>query len=75
LDLRRKKWREAGEDWIKRNFIACTLHQMLLDYQIKEDAIGGACSTYGKDEKWISISVGEPDGQRPIAVDGKIKLH
>jgi hypothetical protein len=25
LDLRGRKWREAGEDWIMRSFITCTL--------------------------------------------------
>jgi hypothetical protein len=26
LDLRGRKWREAGEDCIMRSFITCTLH-------------------------------------------------
>jgi len=30
LDLRRRKWQEAGEDCMMRNFITCTLHQILL---------------------------------------------
>jgi hypothetical protein len=30
LDLRGRKWQEAREDCIMRNFITCTLHQMLL---------------------------------------------
>jgi hypothetical protein len=28
LDLRRGKWREAGEENIMRSFITCTLHKM-----------------------------------------------
>jgi hypothetical protein len=30
LDLRGRKWREAGEDYIMRNFLTCTCHQILL---------------------------------------------
>jgi hypothetical protein len=30
LDLRRRKWREAGEGCTVRSFITCSLHQMLL---------------------------------------------
>jgi len=36
------------------------------DNQIKEDEIGGACSTRGKDEKVCSILVGKPEGKRPL---------
>jgi hypothetical protein len=28
--LKRKKWWEAGEDFIMRSFITCTLHPILL---------------------------------------------
>jgi hypothetical protein len=34
--------------------------------QIKEDDIGGACNTHGKNEKYINILVGKPDGKRPL---------
>jgi len=30
FDLRRRKWQEAGEDYIMRSFITCTLHKILL---------------------------------------------
>jgi hypothetical protein len=30
LDLRGKKWQEAGQDHIMRSFITCTLHQIIL---------------------------------------------
>jgi hypothetical protein len=30
LDLRHRKWREAGEDYIMRSFITCTLLEILL---------------------------------------------
>jgi hypothetical protein len=29
--LRKRKWWEAGEDCIMRNFITCGLHQILLE--------------------------------------------
>jgi hypothetical protein len=34
-----------------RSFITWSLHQM--GDQIKEDEMGGACSMYGKVEKWV----------------------
>jgi len=40
-------------DCIMKNFINCTLHQILLDDQIKEDEMDGACSTHGRYEKCI----------------------
>jgi hypothetical protein len=35
LDLRGRKWREAGEDCILKTFIICTLHQILLRWSNK----------------------------------------
>jgi hypothetical protein len=32
LDLRERKWQEAGEECIMRSFITCTLHQILLGW-------------------------------------------
>jgi hypothetical protein len=34
--------------------------------QIKEDEMDGACSTNGKDEKAYNISVGKPEGKKPL---------
>jgi hypothetical protein len=31
LELRGRKWEEAGEDYIIRSFITCTLDQILLE--------------------------------------------
>jgi hypothetical protein len=42
LDLRGRKWREAGEDYIMRNFITCTLHQILLGW-----------SSQGGQNRWV----------------------
>jgi hypothetical protein len=56
------KWREVGENCIMRNFITCTLHQMLF----KEDEMGRACSTNGEKRNAWRILVGEPEGERPL---------
>jgi hypothetical protein len=34
LDLRGRKWREAGEDCIMRSFVTCTLHHILLSCKV-----------------------------------------
>jgi hypothetical protein len=39
--------------------------------------MGGACSTYGKDVKYIAVLVGKPEGKRPLGrttVDGRMIL-
>jgi hypothetical protein len=33
---------------------------------MKEDEMGGAFSALGRDEKCIKISVGKPEGKRPL---------
>jgi hypothetical protein len=58
-------WWEAGGHCIMRNFVTCMLHQMLLGDQIKEDEMDGACSMYGRGEKY-NILVGKPEGKRPL---------
>jgi len=56
LDLRGRKWREAGEDCTMRSFITCTLHHIYEGDKIKVDEMGRAYSTHGKDEKWVQYS-------------------
>jgi hypothetical protein len=51
MGLRGRKCREAGEDCIMRSFITCTLHQCYNGGLIKNDDLGGACSTHGRLEK------------------------
>jgi hypothetical protein len=63
LDLSGRKWQEAGEDCIMKSFIICMLHKYYSGDQIKEDKIGGRCSTHGRDEKY-NILVGKPEGKR-----------
>jgi len=33
---------------------------------MKEDKVGGACSTHGRDEKAYKIFVGKPEGKIPL---------
>lgn len=48
---------EAGQNWIIRSIVICTLHHILLD-QIKEDEMVRIYSTYHKDKKYIK-SIGQ----------------
>jgi hypothetical protein len=77
LDLRRGKWQEAGEDCIMRSFINFTLHQILLGDRIKEDEIGGACSTHMRGDVpvvfWLEALKGRNHSE-DIVIDGRIIL-
>jgi hypothetical protein len=53
LELRGTKLQETEEDCIVRSFKTCTLHQTLLEDQIREDEMGGECTMYGRDDKCI----------------------
>jgi hypothetical protein len=57
LDLRGRKWREAGEDCIMKSFITSTLNQALLGHQ-NEDEMGRTRSTY-------KLLVEKPERKRP----------
>jgi hypothetical protein len=35
---------------------------------MREDEMGGKCSTHGRDEKWYKILVGKPEGKRPLRI-------
>jgi hypothetical protein len=50
LDLRGRKWQEAGEYCIIKSFTTLNCIRVI---KIKEAEMGGACSTYGRDEKYI----------------------
>jgi hypothetical protein len=56
LNLRGRKWWEAGEDCIMRNFITCMYHQILS---------GGTRRMDDRDEKCIEY-FGKPEGKRPL---------
>jgi hypothetical protein len=50
LDLRERKWEEAGEDRKMRASLTCTFHQTLISDQVKVDRMDGTCSTHGRDK-------------------------
>jgi len=43
----------SGEDYITRSFTICTAHRILFGDQTKKNESGGACSTYGRQERCI----------------------
>jgi hypothetical protein len=45
--------REAGEEFIMRCFITCTIHQILLGGSNQEGERGGLCNTHVTDEECI----------------------
>jgi hypothetical protein len=49
-----------------RSFIICTLHHILLGYQIEEDEMGEACSAHGGDGKAYRILDGNLEGKKPL---------
>jgi hypothetical protein len=46
--------------------IICTVHQILLAYQIKEDKMGEVCSERWTDEKCLQNLVRMPEGKRSL---------
>jgi hypothetical protein len=56
----------SGEDYITRNLMICTRHQILFGNQIEKNEMGGACSTYGEKERGIEDFVGRPEGRQPL---------
>ena len=42
----------SGEDYITRSFMVCTYRKLFRDH-IKKNAMGGACGTFGREERCI----------------------
>jgi hypothetical protein len=59
---------DAGEDYIIRNFITCTLHKSYWVDEIKEDKMGvvGHIAHVGEMRNLCKILVGKPEGKRPL---------
>ena len=53
----------GGEDYILRSLMICTLHKYYLGVQIEKNEIGGACSTYGGEERCIQSVGGKIGGK------------
>ena len=41
------------EEYITKTFMICTPHQILFRWSIKENEMGGACGTYGGQERCV----------------------
>jgi hypothetical protein len=68
------KWQETVEDCMVRNFITCTLHQML----IKSGRWAGHVACIGEMRNAYKILVGKPAGKsysEDLDVDGRIVLE
>jgi hypothetical protein len=61
---------EVGDDCLMRSFITCTLYQMLLGWQVKEDEMGRACST-----KFWFENLKVRDSLWRLGIDGRITLE
>lgn len=53
LAIRVTKWRKTGENCITRSFMIALLSKQYYVDQIKDSEMLGACSTYGKHERFI----------------------
>ena len=51
--LRRTMQQGNGEDYIMRGSVICIPHQILFGWFTQEGEMGGACSTYGREERCI----------------------
>jgi hypothetical protein len=58
LDLRGRDDRKAGEDYILRSFTSPNI--------IKENGMGGVCNRHRNMRNACNISVGKPEGKRPL---------
>jgi hypothetical protein len=67
FERKEMKWREVGENYIIRNFITCTLHNVWLKWprQCGWDDQGGVTRMEEKKNAY-TILLGKPDGKRPL---------
>jgi hypothetical protein len=65
LDLRGRKWQEAGEDCIMRSFITCTLHQNVIRViRSRRLRWEGNVARIGDMRNAYKVIIREPDGKR-----------
>jgi hypothetical protein len=77
LNLKRRKRREAGEDCIMRASQHVRFTKYCSGGQMKEDEMGGKCSTHVRDEKFMELleNLRGRDYSEDLGVDGKIILE
>ena len=46
--------------------MSCNSHRVLIQVIIKQNEIGGACSTYGEEERSIQVLVGKHEGKNHL---------
>ena len=56
---KRDEVKRSGEDYITKSFMFSTPQQIILGDQIKKKEMGGACNTYGREERCIQVLGGE----------------
>jgi hypothetical protein len=64
----------SGEDYIMRNLMTCTHHQIFSGNQIEKNERGRTCSTYGGKERCIQDFGREGDHLGDPGADGRIIL-
>jgi hypothetical protein len=64
LDVRGRRWREAGEDCIMRSFIVLKLHRTEVGWK-QGGWGGGACRRHGRDVKCIQNFSWKSEATRP----------
>jgi hypothetical protein len=52
-----------GEDYVLRSLMVCILHKYYLGVRIEKNEIGGACSTYGGEERYVQDIGGKIGGK------------
>ena len=66
LGPRETRRQGSGEDYITRNFMLWSPHQIFSGYPNKNTEIGSACSTYGGEKRCTQGLVGKLEGRRPL---------
>jgi len=75
LDLRGTRLQGSGENYIMRNLMIYIPHSIFGGNEIEKNGIGGACSTYGGEERLYRVLVGKPEVKDHLVdpgIDGRI---
>jgi hypothetical protein len=64
VDLRGRKWQEAGEDCAMRSFITCMVDENVVRVFVTRQIRWGSCSMYGKVRNVFKVLIAKPEGKR-----------